>query len=71
LRNLVDSNSVFYKSDLNDNVDSLNASVLLVEDNWAQQKSIKDILKKIPVTTAVVGNGKQAIAAVNERMRKN
>jgi len=46
LRHFVDKSSVFYKSQLNDNIDSLNASVLLVEDNWVQQKSIKELLWK-------------------------
>jgi len=67
----VDNNSVFYMSNLNDNLDPFNASVLLVEDNWAQQKSVKELLRKSQINAAVVCNGEQAVSAVSERMRKN
>ena len=67
----MDKNSVFYKSNLNDNFDSLNARVLLVEDDWAQQKSVKELLKRRSINAAVVCNGEQAIAAVSERIQKN
>ena len=57
----MDKKSVFYKSNLNDNLDSLNARVLLVEDDWRQQKSVKELLRKRLINAAVVCNGEQAV----------
>jgi PleD family two-component response regulator len=67
----MDSNSVFYKNNLNDDIDPYKVQVLLVDDNCFEQKSLKERLKNNFITAAVVHNGEQAVAAIRERIQNN